>query len=51
LVLGYYSWNKFEKNLPGSFSISHKRWGYWIFRGVVVTALSGNLIYILVFAT
>ena len=56
-VISYLAWialvvissNKFNFSLPGSFSINHKFYGKLIFKGMVITALTGATLYILAF--
>ena len=49
IVLLVFSLKRFSKSLPGSFSVNHKFFGKIIFAGMIITALSGSIIYILAF--
>ena len=49
LVLGIVSYKRFATALPGTFSVSHRRWGRRIFAGLLVTAVTGVALYVLVF--
>jgi putative membrane protein len=49
LVLGIRSYQAYQKTLPGTFSVNHKRFGQWIFFGLIYTAMSGSIIYVLSF--
>jgi putative membrane protein len=43
------SWRRFRRELPGSFSRAHRRWGWITFGGVFVLSSTGCALYVMLF--
>ena len=49
-ALAIVSSRRFSRELPGSFSAKHRRWGGLTYAGVLLTCITGAGLYVMVFA-